>query len=280
MTMRRVLVACAAAGVLMMSALTARADNEKGTAVIKGVAKLEGEAPKAKTIPVTQDPVCQQAHPNGIKPQGATVFGDGTLPYVFVYVKKGLTGKYDVPKAPITIDQNTCMYKPHVQGMVVGQSIKILNSDPTTHNIHAKPKKNEEFNFSQTKKGLETIRKDKDTFNKPEIMVEIKCDVHPWMSAFVGVCEHPFFSTTGKGGTFEIKELPAGTYTIEAWHEMWGKMEQEVTIKDGETNEIEFKFAKKKAEAPVKADGKVVAGAAVSGGSECCAKSAAVAAGK
>lgn len=235
----------------------AMADGAKGTAVIKGKVTFDGTPPATKPLPaMTSDPVCAKAHPAQVPDQGTIVYSkDGnTVPYVFVYVKSGLKDKYDPPAEKITIDQQGCTYHPHVQGMVAGQTIDIKNSDPTNHNIHSLAKKNPQFNFAQPNQGMVKNLSGGDTFTKPEIMVKVKCDVHAWMSAYIGVCSHPFFDTTkshendggdkSKRGTFEIKNLPAGEYELEAWHETFGTMTQKVTVKDGETKEIEFKFKK------------------------------------
>jgi len=272
---------------VLLAAPVATADDEKGTAVIKGVVKLNAPKPTSKDISMAQDPVCRQAHAGKkVKPQADLVFDDGTLPYVFVHVTKGLTSKYTEKSWPIRkdkngqehkdvqIDQKGCMYTPHVQGMMAGQPLRIVNSDPTVHNINARPRNSDGFNFAQNKQGLVAIRKDKQTFNKPEIMVQVKCDVHPWMSAFIGVCDHPFFATTGKGGIFEIKGLPAGTYTLEAWHERWGRVEQTVTVKDGETTEIELAFAEKeKAQAPIRPEPVPALASGASSSRNCCSGS-------
>ncbi|MEK6643420.1 MAG: TonB-dependent receptor [Planctomycetota bacterium] len=244
---------------LTLATTGARADNEKGTAVVKGKVVFEGEAADPKPLPkMDADAVCSKAHAKPQADQGTIVYKkDGnTIPFVFVYVKSGLKGKYDAPAEPVTLDQSGCMYHPHVLGMVAGQTIQIKNSDPTNHNIHSLAKKNPQFNFAQPNAGMVKELKTGDTFNKPEIMVKIKCDVHAWMSSFIGVCTHPFFDVTKnhendggdktKRGTFELKNLPAGEYELEAWHENFGTVTQKVTIKDGETKEIEFKMGPKK----------------------------------
>ena len=115
---------------------------------------------------------------------------------------------------------------------------KVKNSDKTAHNIHSLPKESRGFNLSQPRAGMETTKK----FQRPEVMVRIKCDVHPWMECFAGVVSHPFHSTTGDDGGFKLDRLPAGTYTIEAWHEKGGTTTQTVTVGDGETKEITFSF--------------------------------------
>lgn len=224
----------------------ALADGKKGTAVIKGMCKFTGDKPKLMGVNMSADPNCKHDKP---VPNPELIVGkDGELPFVFVHIKSGISEKYDAPKEPAHIDQNGCMYDPHVFGMIAGQALKITNSDDTAHNIHAAPKINNEFNFGQPKKGMVTVREGKDTFKQPEVMIHIKCDVHPWMSAYVGVVTHPFFAVSSNEkdnrGKFEIKELPAGSYELEAWHEKWGTVTQKVEIKDGETKEINFEFTK------------------------------------
>jgi plastocyanin len=169
------------------------------------------------------------------------VGSDGkSLANVFVYVKDGL-GNYmfDTPTEPAQIDQQACRYHPHVFGMMVGQTLEILNSDPTLHNIHALPKGNQEFNTGQPIQGMKTTH----VFTKPEVMVPFKCDVHGWMNAYVGVLPHPFFAVSAADGTYTIKGLPPGTYTIEAWHEKLGTKTQSVTIGASESKTADFSFA-------------------------------------
>jgi len=158
---------------------------------------------------------------------------------VFVYVKDGL-GNYvfDTPTETAKIDQKECRYHPHVFGMRVGQPLEIMNSDPTLHNIHALPKGNSEFNTGQPIQGMKTTH----TFDKPEIMVPFKCDVHGWMNAYVGVLPHPYFAVTDKDGKFELKTLPPGTYTLEAWHEKLGTQTANVTLGPKESKDVTFSF--------------------------------------
>ena len=145
---------------------------------------------------------------------------------------------YDPPTDKPQIDQKMCRYHPHVQGMRVGQPLEILNSDPTLHNIHALPKNNSEFNNGQPIQGMKMTH----TFDKPEVMVPFKCDVHGWMNAYVGVLPHPYFAVTKDDGKFELANLPPGTYTIEAWHEKLGTQTQQVTLGEKETKDVSFTF--------------------------------------
>jgi plastocyanin len=157
-----------------------------------------------------------------------------------VYVKDGLGNRtFQAPQTPVVLDQRGCKYYPHVFGIQVGQPVTVLNSDPTLHNVHAVPKTNTEFNFGQSSKGMKTTR----LFDKPEVMVPFRCDVHGWMAAYGGVLSHPFFAVSKADGSYEIKGLPAGTYTLEVWHERLGTRTHTVTVdgKAGATANIAYK---------------------------------------
>ncbi len=205
---------------------------------IKGVVMLEGTPPKNEPIRMNADPVCVKENTT---PQFQETYevNDGKLANVFVYVKDGL-GNYvfDVPTEPAKIDQMNCRYHPHVFGMRVGQKLEIINSDPTLHNIHALPKANAEFNNGQPLQGM----KMEHVFTAKEVMVPFKCDVHGWMNAYVGVLDHPYFAVTDQNGAYELKGLPPGTYTIEAWHERMGPMTESVTVGQKETKDVNFTF--------------------------------------
>jgi len=205
---------------------------------VKGKATLEGPAPQRRQLAMSADPKCEAANPGGRLGEVYVVGDGGALQNVFVYVKDGLASKPAAPATMVTLDQHGCMYTPHVLGIQVGQELEIKNSDPTLHNIHALPKGNKEFNTGQPIQGMKTNH----TFDNKEIMVPFKCDVHGWMNAYVGVLDHPYFATTGADGTFELKTLPPGTYTIEAWHEKLGATTQSVTLGPKETKEIVFTF--------------------------------------
>ena len=157
---------------------------------------------------------------------------NGGLENVFVYVKDGLGNYvYDTPTESAKIDQMNCRYHPHVFGMRVGQKLEIVNSDPTLHNIHALPKNSKQFNIAQPKQGMKMSQK----FDKSEVMVKIKCEVHNWMASYVGVLDHPFYAVSNTEGTFTIKDLPPGTYELEAWHEKFGTQTATVTVGASDT---------------------------------------------
>ncbi|MGD9904453.1 MAG: hypothetical protein AB7U83_13395 [Vicinamibacterales bacterium] len=204
-------------------------DTADGPGVITGRITFAGEAPPPRPLQMDSDPKCV-ALP-GAMSERLVVGPDQGLQHVFVWVKDGLGNRtYAVPTTPVMLDQKGCQYLPHVFGAQVGQTIKVANSDAALHNVHAVPKTNPEFNFSQPANVPPVDR----VFNVPEIGIPLKCDVHGWMNAYANVVPHPFFAVTGADGRFEIKGLPAGTYTVEAWHETLGTKTMSVTV-DGTT---------------------------------------------
>lgn len=212
-------------------------DASKATATISGAAMLEGTAAEGAKLPMT--PECLQEHGGKASHEESVVANEaGQLKNVLVYVKSGAEKwTYGTPSDPVELDQIGCLYSPHVIAVMPDQPIKIVNSDPFLHNIHPLPKNNPEFNLGQPVKGMETIK----TFSNPEIVIPVKCDVHRWMSSYIAVIANPFHAVTPEDGSFQLK-LPAGTFTIEAWHEKLGTQTQEVTVGDGESKEITFTF--------------------------------------
>ena len=205
---------------------------------IIGRITFEGTPPQPAVIRMDSDPNCVQP---GVTATDETLVVEdtGALRNVFVYVKDGLGDlRFPIPSEPLLLDQMDCLYVPHVMGAQMGQSLEILNSDPTLHNVHAVPVANQEFNTGQPLPGLKYTHQ----FTTSEVMVPFKCDVHPWMFAWVGVVDHPFFAVTGADGSFNLEGLPPGTYTIEAWHESLGAQTQTVTIGEQETGDITFLF--------------------------------------
>ena len=209
---------------------------------VTGTVKYEGTVPKLAPIKMDADPECLKKH--GGQPVAAEMLllGAGnTVGNVFVYVKSGLpAGKsYPAPSSPIVMDQKGCQYHPHVMGVMVGQPFKILNSDAILHNVHAMPAVNQQFNEGMPANRTEAVH----TFSKAEAVFKIKCDVHPWMSAYVAVMTHPFFSITAADGKFKIDNLPAGTYTVEAWHERLPVQTASVTVGASDSKTVDFKLA-------------------------------------
>jgi Polysaccharide lyase family 4, domain II len=213
-------------------------DPSKATASISGKITFEGTKPTLAKIQMSADAYCASVHKTPVFEQSVEVNDNNTLKDVLVYVKDGADKwTYATPTQPVTLDQEGCQYRPHVIALMQNQPLKIVNSDPTLHNIHPMPAKNPEFNMGQPTKGMETTK----TFAFDEI-IPVKCDVHRWMNSHICVMKNPFFSVSGDDGSFEIKGLPAGTYTIEAWQEKLGTQTAQVTVTDGEKKEQSFTF--------------------------------------
>jgi hypothetical protein len=221
------------------SAPTATID-EATAATVTGKVSFSGAAPTARTIDMSATPACAHAHAGAPqKSEEVVVNGNGTLKNVFVWVKAGLPDKqWPVPTTPVSLDQKGCMYGPHVIGVMTNQTIKITNDDPTNHNIHPLPKINQEWNQSQPPKGDSLMQR----FPREEVMIPVKCNVHPWMRSYIGVVGHPFFAVTSDDGTFTIKGLPPGKYTVEAWQEKYGTQDLEVTVGAKESKTLDFDF--------------------------------------
>jgi len=208
---------------------------------ITGTATFAGTAPTLRPLAMDAEPVCAKMH-KGPVPNEMLVLGKGnTMANIMVWVSKGLpAGKtWPAPKTPVVMDQKGCVYVPHVMGIMVGQTYRILNSDGILHNIHTLPKINRAFNRAMPA----TVKETTTAFDKPEAIFHTKCDVHPWMSAYVGVFTHPFFSVTSTDGKFTIAGLDAGTYELTAWHEKLGMQTASVTVGAAGTVTRDFKFA-------------------------------------
>jgi len=209
------------------------------TGGVTGKVVFEGTSPKLERVFMNKDPLCEASHTEPLYTEDGKVSNDGSLPNVFVYVKEGAE-KYTfaIPRTAAVLDQKGCLFQPHVLGLMVGQELRVFSSDPTTHNIHAMPKENREWNLSQAPGGAPFSKK----FVRPEIMIPVKCKQHPWMSAYVGVTRNPFYAVTGNDGTFTLKGLPAGDYTLEAWTATFGAQQQKVTVRPKELTTMSFTF--------------------------------------
>ena len=203
-------------------------------ATVSGTVKFEGVAPKPAKIDMSQDPNCQ-----GGNVAENVVVSDGHLQNVFIYIKDGLGNRtFDAPKDTVTLSQSGCRYHPHVLGVMAGQTIKIVNDDPTTHNIHPTPKDNREWNESQAPKAAALEK----SFAREEVMLPVKCNQHPWMRMFVNVVKNPFYAVTGPDGKFEIKGLPPGDYTLAFVHEKLGEQDQKLTLAAKDTKTVDATF--------------------------------------
>jgi len=217
------------------------------TGSVAGVISFEGTPPAPRKIDTSADPVCGQKNPN--LSTDDTIVTDGKLANTFVYIKEGTVegGKkladytWATPSTAAHLDQNGCHYAPHVMGVQVNQKISITNSDATQHNVHPTPKLNPEWNQTQAN-GAAPIEK---SFARPEVLIPVKCNQHPWMKAYIGVMRTPFFAVSGTNGAFEIKNVPAGKYTVVAWREGGANGQEktmEVTVPANGSANADFSF--------------------------------------
>ena len=216
-------------------------------ATISGTVTFTGTAPEPTPIDMSEEPVCAEKHAEQpvFQPVQAT---DGNLANVFVFVSEGLGDQaFPASAEAVVLDQTGCRYRPHVLGVQTGQDLTIRNSDDVLHNINTESTANRPFNISQPQAGMETER----SFNTPEVMIPVKCDVHGWMSAFIGVTGHPYHAVTAADGTFTIEGLPPGDYVIEAWHETLGAQTMNVTVGEAETGTADFTYDSDTAYDPV-----------------------------
>jgi plastocyanin len=204
---------------------------------ITGKVTYEGPTPKNKTLKMDADPVCASQHSGAVLSNDTLVGSGGGLKNVLVYVKAGapVAGIPPAPTTPVKVDQKGCIYTPRVVVARVGQPVAFTNSDDTKHHIQAMAQINKEWTVSQDKGApAQTV-----SFDKPEIGILVICHLHPWMRMFVHVLQNPYYAVTGDDGTFTIKGLPPGYYTIEAWHEKLGTQTRKVKV--GTTADFTFK---------------------------------------
>jgi plastocyanin len=229
---------CGSHGSSESSAPTAVVDPATAGSVT-GTVTLDGPPPASKPIDMSASPACVQANPTPVTPAVVVIGEKGGLANVVVYVKDGLASyRYDTPAETAVLQQKNCMYDPHVVALMTGQPFEVQNNDPTMHNVHPMPKHNRQWSTSQPA-GSAAL---KETFTRPEFAMSVLCNVHPWMRSTVFVFDHPYFAVTSETGTFELKNLPPGTYTIEAWHESYAAEDQTVTVGPKETKAVAFTF--------------------------------------
>jgi plastocyanin len=212
------------------------------TGAISGSVRFEGDAPAPTEIRFGSFGECSSQH-QGPVTAGDVLVKDGKVAGAFVYLKAGLGDRvFAIPTEPVEIDQVGCLYQPRVTGAQVGQLVRFANGDPLLHNVHGTPTASPGWNMSLSRKGaVRDIRID-----KPEVMVSVRCDLHPWMQAWIGVVDHPYFAVTGPDGAFLLKDVPPGDYTVAAWHERFGTREARVTLAPAGTATATFTFTASK----------------------------------
>ena len=207
-------------------------------ATVRGVVRVEGKIPAAKSISMAADPACAKQHPSLFLAQEVVADTKGDLQDAIVFVSEGLGDRtFDPPTGTVVVEQKGCLYQPHVLAVRANQVLELVNEDPTSHNIHPVPANNREWNKAEPPGS-----KMEEAFAREEIAIPVKCNVHPWMKGYIAVFKHPYFAVTGKDGGFDLRNLPPGTYTIKAWHEKLGTSTQTVTIGANETKGISFVF--------------------------------------
>jgi plastocyanin len=215
-------------------------DASAPSGTLTGRATFSGTPPTPRRVRMDADPYCARANPEGAERISAVVGPAGELAEVLVFVRSGLPDvRFETPQKPAVLDQLRCNYHPRVVGVQVGQPIEILNSDATLHNVHSMPVESKGFNIGMPSRGMSAVRK----FSEQEVFVRFKCDVHPWMEAYVGVIATPFFAVTGPDGTFRIEGIPPGEYVVEAAHPSLGSQTETVAIRVGEESSAWFNFS-------------------------------------
>jgi hypothetical protein len=207
--------------------------------VITGRIVFTGKAVPAKKVDMEEDPQCNKLHKTSVLDRPVAVNKNGTLANVFVYIKGGLEGKkFEPPSFAAVMDQKGCWFEPRVLGIQTGQEFAVTNSDPVTHNIHPRAHVNREWNQSQPAGSPPLERR----YIAREIMIRVKCNIHSWMHAWIGVVDNPYFEVTGGDGSFTLKNVPPGEYTIAAWQEELGEQEQHITVASSGKAEVAFTF--------------------------------------
>jgi len=231
------------AGVLAVATVTAVGVSpsplpQAATGTIKGHVRLTGKLPGNSVIRMGKDPKCGQMNQGKqVVNEVVKATADGSLGNVFVRLE-GKFPKTPIPAAPVTINQTACLYSPRVVGMQLGQTLQIKNSDNLLHNVHSVSDHDNNFNLAQTKAGVVDTFKPKNE----EVMMRLGCEVHSWMHAYVGVVTNPYFAVSDASGNFTIEKVPPGTYTIDAWQELYGPVKKTVTVTAGGTATVDFAY--------------------------------------
>ena len=208
--------------------------------VISGKVTFSGKAPVMPLLDMSPNPACERLNKKPRRAEEVIVNANGTLKNTFVWIKSGLPdAHWDPPAEFAKLDQEGCVYEPHVLGLMLGQKLEISNSDTVNHNIHADSTVNEAWNVTEPPRAERRMTR----FSKQEIMFPVTCGVHPWMRSYLAVVSHPFFAVTGDDGSFKLNGVPPGTYTVEAVHERYGKKEMRIVMGPKESKDLEIGYA-------------------------------------
>ena len=212
----------------------------QATGSITGKVLFQGAPPERRKLNMSADSVCETKNTAPLLAEDGAVNANGTLPNAFLYLKDA-PGAFKPPSDPVVLDQRACMYVPHVLGIMVGQPLKIVSSDATTHNIHFMSTQNPNWNQTQPPGAAPIVHK----FDHPEIMILVHCNEHPWMSAYVAIMSSPFYAVTGDDGTFTIQNVPPGDYTLGSWTSTFGTQDQKLAVRSGQATQVNFTFRPK-----------------------------------
>jgi len=209
-------------------------------ATVSGTIVFRGTRPAKQVISMDADAGCQAMHAGNPVSDDAVITGKtGGLANAFVYIQSGLEGKkFEPPKESVLLDQKGCMFLPRVIGLRAGETMAIKNSDSVSHNIHPMPQNNREWNEQQSPGTPDAEHK----FARTEVMIPVKCNVHAWMHAWIGVVDHPYFAVTGADGAFSWKDVPPGDYTVAVWHEKLGEQKHTVHVDAGGRAAVDFSY--------------------------------------
>lgn len=209
---------------------------------VEGVVRFEGKLPKPTLVSMDAEKQCEDLHGTAVHDGRAEVSKTGALKNVFVYIRSGLEGKvFEPPGEQVVLDQRGCMFVPRVLAVQTGQTLRVKNSDPVSHNVHPQPRNNREWNGHQPPQAPDLQRR----FMRPEVLIPVKCNIHSWMRAYIAAVDHPFFAVSDEEGRFSWPQVPPGTYVIQAWHELFGETSQQITLKSGSKQALEFTFRHK-----------------------------------
>lgn len=207
---------------------------------ITGRIMLDGTPPEPKVINMAAVQTCKKQHLDNPATTQDVVPGDGgTLQNVVVYLKGDFSAySFDVPQTPAALDQGGCEFQPHVLGLMVGQALDVSSTDKLSHNVNAMAKVNAPWNHTESP----NAQPYRQAFGRAEVAIPVKCNIHPWMKAYIAVLDTPYFAVTGQDGAFALKNVPPGTYTLTAWHEAYGTQEQTITIGPHESKSVMLSF--------------------------------------